>query len=167
MTHVRAAGLIGLGVMGRALAENIIRNDFDLVVWDVDEAAIQSAAATSERCLPATSLKDLTSKLQAPRTVLVIVPAGEAVDATVTALADHLEPGDVIVDLGNSNFEDTPAVMPMPGRWCSRCCRPSAQNSRMNPVATGWAPGALVTTSKWCTTASSTATCRLSLKPTT
>jgi len=107
MTEVGAAGLVGLGVMGRALAENVLRNDFDLVVWDVDESAAQTAAALSDRCTPATSLKDLTSRLTAPRTVLVIVPAGKAVDATVTALADVLEPGDVIVDLGNSNFEDT------------------------------------------------------------
>jgi 6-phosphogluconate dehydrogenase len=65
------------------------------------------AGELAERIVPAIDLKELIARLARPRAVLLMVPAGAAVDEQIAALATLLEPGDVIIDAGNSNFRDT------------------------------------------------------------
>jgi 6-phosphogluconate dehydrogenase len=76
----------------------------ECVVFDVDPDHVKELAG--EGAVGADSLEDLVSKLEAPRTVWVMVPAGQITEETVTALAERLEPGDTIIDGGNSYYRD-------------------------------------------------------------
>lgn len=107
MSSTRKVGLIGLGVMGRALAENILRNGYSLVAHDVDNNVADELAAAQVGITAVDSLSGFAASLQAPRIVLVLVPAGKAVDDTLEALGSVLDHDDIVVDLGNSNFSDT------------------------------------------------------------
>jgi 6-phosphogluconate dehydrogenase len=89
-------GMIGLGRMGGNMAERLRRADHTIVGFD------QSADSHRD----ADSLEDLVSKLTAPRAVWVMVPAGKPTTDTVVALGDLLEPGDVVIDGGNSRYTD-------------------------------------------------------------
>jgi len=98
-------GFIGLGKMGGNMVHRIHRDSkHQVVAFDFDAEAVTTAAghgATSS-----TSLEDLVSKLDAPRTVWLMVPAGEPTQKTIDQLAELLEPDDTIVDGGNSNWHD-------------------------------------------------------------
>jgi 6-phosphogluconate dehydrogenase len=101
-------GFVGLGRMGGNMVHRIKRDsDHDVVAFDPDKAARDRAKEVGAR--PASSLKDLVSKLDAPRTVWIMVPAGEPTQSTVDKLAQLLEPGDAIVDGGNSKWTDDKA----------------------------------------------------------
>ena len=76
-----------------------------MVVFDRNPQA--AAAATADGALGAGSLEDLVAKLAAPRSVWVMVPSGEPTEETVARLAEVLEPGDTVIDGGNSNYKDT------------------------------------------------------------
>ena len=98
-------GLIGLGKMGINLAQNMIRNDNEVVGFDlnsdlVDEAATYGAAK-------ATSLEDMVSQLPSPKIVWVMVPAGKPTDATIDSLAEALNEGDILIDGGNTFWKDS------------------------------------------------------------
>ena len=98
-------GFVGLGKMGGNMVHRIHRDsEHTCVAYDFSEDAVK--AAEGHGATGASSLEDLVSKLEAPRVVWVMVPAGDPTEATVMALADLLEPGDLIVDGGNSNFHD-------------------------------------------------------------
>src|SRR4051812_38718462 len=98
-------GFIGLGKMGGNMVHRIKRDsEHDVVAFDFSEQAVQTAEGHGAR--GASSLEDLVSKLQAPRAVWVMVPAGDPTESTVNQLAALLEPGDLIVDGGNSNWHD-------------------------------------------------------------
>ena len=88
-------GLIGLGKMGGNMAERLRRADHEVVGYD-----------RSSPNRNVTSLEALVAALEAPRVVWVMVPSGEPTRATVRALGDLLEAGDVIVDGGNSKYTD-------------------------------------------------------------
>jgi len=97
-------GLIGLGRMGGNMTRRLIAGGHDVVVWDRSADAVQAfgrGGATSS-----SSLADLASRLVPPRAVWLMVPAGEATEQTVTALAEVLQQGDTIVDGGNTHFKD-------------------------------------------------------------
>lgn len=97
-------GLIGLGRMGGNMTRRLIAGGHDVVVWDRSAEAVQAfvrGGATSS-----SSLADLASRLIPPRAVWLMVPAGEATEQTVTALAEVLQQGDTIVDGGNTHFKD-------------------------------------------------------------
>jgi 6-phosphogluconate dehydrogenase len=96
--------LIGLGRMGGNMARRLITGGHDVIVWDRDAAAIQRAS--EEGGIGASSLDDLVRRLQPPRAVWIMVPAGEPTEATVRAVADRLSDGDTIVDGGNSFYKD-------------------------------------------------------------
>jgi 6-phosphogluconate dehydrogenase len=103
-------GLIGLAVMGQNLVLNMADHGFDVAVFNrttakVDEFLAGPAAGTS--VTGAHSLEELVSALEAPRRVMLMVKAGDAVDSTIAQLLPLLEPGDVVIDGGNSNFEDS------------------------------------------------------------
>jgi 6-phosphogluconate dehydrogenase len=97
-------GLIGLGRMGGNMARRLLRSNHDIVAWDRNADAVSALAR--ENAIAATSLSDLVGRLASPRAIWIMVPAGEATEQTVAALAQVLAPGDVIIDGGNSHFKD-------------------------------------------------------------
>jgi 6-phosphogluconate dehydrogenase len=96
--------LIGLGRMGGNMARRLLDGGHDVVVWDRDPKAVDAIAGAGGT--GASSLDDLVKALAPPRAVWIMVPAGEPTEATVSALAERLSPGDTIIDGGNSYFKD-------------------------------------------------------------
>jgi 6-phosphogluconate dehydrogenase len=97
-------GLIGLGRMGANMARRLIGGGHDVFVWDRSADAVQGLAGTG--ATGSSSLADLARRLTPPRAVWLMVPAGDPTEQTVTALAEHLQPGDTIIDGGNTHFKD-------------------------------------------------------------
>jgi 6-phosphogluconate dehydrogenase len=97
-------GIVGLGRMGANMARRLMRDGHKIVAYDVNPDAVATLAG--EGAQGASSLEDLASKLSAPRSVWVMVPAGEITESTVDAVAAVLESGDAIVDGGNSYYRD-------------------------------------------------------------
>jgi len=98
-------GFIGLGKMGGNMVARIRRDsDHEVVVHDLSMEAIERAVGVGAEA--AEDLSDLVAKLDAPRTVWIMVPAGTPTQDTVDQLAGLLEPGDAIVDGGNSKWTD-------------------------------------------------------------
>jgi 6-phosphogluconate dehydrogenase len=97
-------GMVGLGRMGANIVRRLMRDGHRCVGYDVSPDAV--AALASEGAVGSTSLQDFVAKLEAPRAVWVMVPAGEITDKTIDALAEVLEAGDTIIDGGNSHYID-------------------------------------------------------------
>jgi 6-phosphogluconate dehydrogenase len=98
-------GFVGLGKMGGNMVHRIHRDsDHQVVAFDFSQEAV--ATAEGHGASGASSLEDLVAKLDAPRLVWLMVPAGDATEKTVGQLAALLEAGDTIVDGGNSNWHD-------------------------------------------------------------
>jgi 6-phosphogluconate dehydrogenase len=98
-------GFVGLGKMGGNMVHRIHRDsDHQVVAFDFSEDAVK--AAEQHGATGASSLEDLVSKLETPRTVWIMVPAGDPTQGTVDELAGLLEAGDAIVDGGNSKWTD-------------------------------------------------------------
>jgi len=97
-------GMIGLGRMGANMAQRLMRNGHQCVGFDMSPANV--AALAGHGAESATSLEDLVSKLEAPRAVWIMVPAGDPTEQTVLALGKLLSPGDTIIDGGNSFYKD-------------------------------------------------------------
>jgi 6-phosphogluconate dehydrogenase len=96
--------IIGLGRMGANIGRRLMRGGHEVVGFDRDSnnaMQLQSEGATA-----ASSLEDAASRLQAPRIFWVMVPAGAPTEDTVTALLSLAQPGDVIIDGGNTFFKD-------------------------------------------------------------
>ena len=98
-------GMVGLGRMGANMATRLIQGGHEVVVFDLDPAAVERAAAAG--ATGAAGLADLVAALPAPRVVWVMVPAGAATDTTIEQLRDLLSAGDVVVDGGNARWTDT------------------------------------------------------------
>ena len=96
-------GMVGLGRMGANMVRRLMKGGHDCVVYDHSQAAIDTLAA--QGATGSSSLQDLVSKLAAPRAVWLMVPAG-VVDKTVDELKGYLQPGDIIIDGGNSYYVD-------------------------------------------------------------
>jgi 6-phosphogluconate dehydrogenase len=97
-------GMVGLGRMGANMARRLMRDGHRLVVFDVNPDAVSELAG--EGAEGASSLEDLAAKLSAPRSVWVMVPAGEITEKTVEEVAAVLDSGDAIIDGGNSYYRD-------------------------------------------------------------
>jgi 6-phosphogluconate dehydrogenase len=97
-------GMVGLGRMGAGMVRRLIRDGHHCVGYDVSADAVKALAA--DGAVGADSLADFVAKLDKPRTAWVMVPAGEITDKTIQALAEVLEPGDTIIDGGNSHYHD-------------------------------------------------------------
>jgi 6-phosphogluconate dehydrogenase len=98
-------GFVGLGKMGGNMVHRIRRDsDHGVVAFDFDKAAVAQAVKNGAR--GASSLADLVKKLEPPRTVWIMVPAGDPTEQTVQKLAKLLQRGDTIVDGGNSKWVD-------------------------------------------------------------
>src|SRR5688500_2853992 len=105
-----ALGVVGLGVMGSNLALNIERNGFPVAVHDISPAAVDAflnGPAKGKAITGARSLAELAQLLDRPRHILLLVPAGKPVDSVIETLRPHLDPGDILIDGGNSHFADT------------------------------------------------------------
>ena len=103
-------GVVGLGVMGANLALNMERNGFDAVGYDLDLTKTQvflRGPAHDKKIAGADSPAALMQLLEKPRRILLMVPAGAPVDSAIAHLIPHLEPGDILMDGGNSHFLDT------------------------------------------------------------
>src|SRR6476659_562693 len=97
-------GIVGLGRMGANMARRLMRDGHKIVAYDVNPDAVSQLQ--SEGAQGASSLEEMASKLNATRSVWVMVPAGEITEQTVDAAAAVLESGDAIVDGGNSYYRD-------------------------------------------------------------
>jgi 6-phosphogluconate dehydrogenase len=97
-------GIVGLGRMGANMARRLMRDGHRIVAYDVNPDAVSQLEG--EGADGASSLEELASKLSAPRSVWIMVPAGEITEQTVDAVAAVLESGDAIVDGGNSYYRD-------------------------------------------------------------
>ena len=96
-------GVIGLGRMGRIVVDRVLDAGHDVVAFDLSAEA--TAAAADLGATPADSVADLCDRLGSEKRVWLMVPAGDAVDATLADLESHLSGDDVVVDGGNSHFE--------------------------------------------------------------
>ncbi len=104
-------GLIGLGTMGGNLALNIAENGFQIAVYnrtgEKTDQFMEKAGELAGKLVPSKDLKDFVGSIKSPRAVILMVPAGEAVDAQIEALRPLLDAGDLIIDAGNANYHDT------------------------------------------------------------
>jgi 6-phosphogluconate dehydrogenase len=103
-------GFIGLGRMGANMVRRLVDDGHELVAYNrtVEKAhELADEERTGGHALGvADTVAELVSKLAKPRAVWIMVPAGDATEAQITELLDHLEPGDTIIDGGNTNFHD-------------------------------------------------------------
>jgi 6-phosphogluconate dehydrogenase len=99
--------MVGLGKMGANMARRLVDGGHDVVVFDIDSGAVKTVEDHGAQ--GRSSLKQLVAALDAPRAVWVMVPAGRITDETIDELASLLDPGDVIVDGGNSRYSDSAA----------------------------------------------------------
>lgn len=103
-------GVVGLGVMGRNLLLNIADHDFAVAGLDLDPekaAALEKEVTAGKKVLGTTSAETFVQSLRKPRALMLLVPAGKPVDAVISSLLPLLEPGDIVIDGGNSYFTDT------------------------------------------------------------
>jgi 6-phosphogluconate dehydrogenase len=152
-------GMVGLGRMGANMARRLMRDGHRIVAYDVDADAV--AALAGEGAEGASSLAELASKLSAPRSVWTMVPAGEITEQTIEAVAAALEPGDAIVDGGNSYYRDdirraeklresgidfvdcgtSGGVFGLERGYCLMIGGPEGAVQRLDPVFASLAPG--------------------------
>jgi 6-phosphogluconate dehydrogenase len=103
-------GLIGLGTMGANLARNAARNGAKVVVFNRTAEktdAFMNNHGSEGNFIAAKSLAELVSALTPPRPIVLMVKAGEAVDAMIDELLPHISSGDILIDAGNSLYKDT------------------------------------------------------------
>lgn len=109
MTNTHDFGMVGLGVMGRNFLLNAADHGFSVAGLDTDpaKAAALESEAAGKTAKGTTSTTAFVALLKKPRLIMLLVPAGKPVDAVIESLLPHVEPGDLIIDGGNSFFEDT------------------------------------------------------------
>jgi len=108
-------GMIGLAVMGENLSLNMERNGFTVAVFNrtipgVEEGVVEkfiNGRGKNKKFIGTSSLKELVENVEQPRKIMFMVKAGKAVDELIEQLIPLLEKGDIIIDGGNSNYEDT------------------------------------------------------------
>jgi len=104
-----AFGMIGLGTMGRNLLLNMADHDFAVCGYDTDpeKASLLEKEGEAKNVKGFSDIKEFVSSLQTPRSIMMLVPAGKIVDNVIAELIPLLNPGDILVDGGNSHFTDT------------------------------------------------------------
>ena len=103
-------GLIGLAVMGENLVLNIEHHGYTVAVYNRTMAKVDkfiNSRAKGKKIIGTHSIEELVNSLKTPRKIMLMVKAGSAVDTLIEQLIEFLEPGDIIIDGGNSNFHDT------------------------------------------------------------
>jgi len=96
-------GMVGLGRMGSNMVRRLLKGGHQCVVFDMSAQAVR--ALSDEKAVGASALADLVQKLTKPRAIWLMVPAA-VVDKTINDLVPHLEPGDILIDGGNSYYVD-------------------------------------------------------------
>jgi len=99
-------GFIGLGRMGANMVRRLVRDGHEIVIYNRTPEKTRELEAEGEGATATFSIADLVADLEKPRAVWVMVPAGDATEAQIAELLEHLEPGDTIIDGGNTNFHD-------------------------------------------------------------
>ena len=134
-------GLVGLGTMGAALALNIAEKGFDIAVWNrtgtVTDAFHADAGDLAANVTPTHSLEGLVAALKRPRAIILMVPAGDAVDQQIAALRPLLDEDDLIIDAGNANFRDTNRRMAAPGAFLGIGVSGGEEGARHGPSIMG------------------------------
>jgi len=155
-------GLIGLAVMGENLILNMESKGFTVACFNRTVSKVDNfinGRAQGKNIIGCHSIEELAANLKKPRKIMLMVKAGEAVDAFIDKLLPHLEEGNIIIDGGNSHFPDTIRRTQYveskgklyigtgvsggeegapPGSTSSPSSRPSAPRPpRANPAATG------------------------------
>src|SRR5437879_5197600 len=97
-------GMIGLGRMGGNIVRRLMKHGHTTVVYDKDAKAV--AAIAADGAVGTGALEDFVKKLTKPRTAWVMLPAGKITEATIEALAKLMQPDDVIIDGGNTFWQD-------------------------------------------------------------
>ena len=97
-------GMVGLGRMGAGLVRRLMADGHRCVGYDVNADAVKAVEA--DGAAGATSIEEFVAALEKPRAVWIMVPAGEITDRTIGELAEHLEPGDMVIDGGNTYYRD-------------------------------------------------------------
>ena len=103
-------GIVGLGTMGRNLLLNIADHGFDTIGLVRDEAKVKSLQTKGKTGANIKATQDVNlflDSLRKPRAILLLVPAGGAIDEVLSKIIPLLNPGDLIIDAGNSHFTDT------------------------------------------------------------
>ncbi len=101
--------MVGLGTMGRNFLLNVAEHGFSCVGFDLDSAKRQLLLeeGAGMKIASAENIEEFVNSLEAPRKIMLLVPAGKIVDGVIENLLPHLEKGDIIIDGGNSHFADT------------------------------------------------------------
>ena len=151
-------GMIGLGRMGANMVRRLMKGGHDCVVFDMFPKAVEALVA--EKATGAASMADLVARLARPRAVWLMVPAA-VVDQTIHELAAHMEPGDTIIDGGNSYYIDdirrskelaakridyvdvgtSGGVWGLDRGYCMMIGGPQATVQRLDPIFVTLAPG--------------------------
>ncbi len=97
--------MIGLGKMGANMTSRLLNSGHRVVAYDLNEEAIK--LAEKEGAAPAYALAEVKAKLAQPRILWIMVPAGAPTEQTILTLAEMMDPGDIFIDGGNSNYKDT------------------------------------------------------------
>lgn len=98
-------GMVGLGKMGGNMTTRLLRDGHEVVVFDRNADPVEQAAA--EGAVAAANLEDMFAQLEAPRVIWIMVPAGAPTDGVVRELEKLLDPDDMIIDGGNSNYKES------------------------------------------------------------
>ena len=151
-------GIIGLGRMGANIGRRLMSRGHKVVGFDQDPKAVGGMAGATG----ASDLKDLVSKLDAPRTVWVMLPSGKITEEAIATLGDLLSPGDAVIDGGNTFFKDdirrakmlkgkniayidcgtSGGVWGMERGYCMMIGGDKATVDRLDPIFSALAPGA-------------------------
>jgi 6-phosphogluconate dehydrogenase len=110
MNKLSDIGLIGLAVMGENLVLNMESKGFQVSVYNRSAQKVDdflAGRAKGKKITGTTSIKELVGSLSRPRKVMLMIKAGSAVDEMIETIIPHLEPGDIIIDGGNTHFPDT------------------------------------------------------------
>jgi 6-phosphogluconate dehydrogenase len=152
-------GMVGLGRMGANMTRRLLRGGHQLVVSDLSPEAVKQLGG--EGAVASSSLEDLVGKMTAPRAAWVMVPAGGPTENTVQSLLQHMQPGDTIIDGGNSYFKDdvrrsrickskgvhyvdvgtSGGVWGLERGYCMMIGGPNEAVSRLDPIFKTLAPG--------------------------
>lgn len=97
-------GMIGLGKMGMNMARRLLQGDHQVVAYNRTPAKTEEIV--KEGAIGSFSLEELINKIAAPRVLWLMLPAGQAIDDHLSQLTNLLEPGDIIIDGGNTNYKD-------------------------------------------------------------
>jgi len=103
-------GVVGMAVMGQNLALNVESKGFSVAVFNRTTSKMEDFVrdhCQGKNVVGAATIEEFVASLERPRRVMLMVKAGEAVDGMIAQIAPHLEPGDILIDGGNSFFQDT------------------------------------------------------------